>query len=389
MFVHEICGSWMDHPFWKTSFMLESHKDLLTLQKSNIREVWIDPAKGRDVSQVNASHQNLAESSEVLVEMEAEEISSTPSVPRKATFFDELDRARRIHVRSRGVVNSLLAECRMGLPPNLEEAEGLVEEISNSVLRNSDALVSLLHHKPRSSYPYLHAVSVSALMVALAKQMDFDASMLRRAGLAGLLLDAGMALIPPEIVHKQGQLTDEEFATIKTHALLGRDLLFRSGVTDELVLDVCLHHHERADGLGYPDQLHGEMISVHAAMGAICDVYDAVTSERTYHKGWAPNYAIRKMADWQKGQFDRTAFHAFVRSVGLYPSGTLVRLKSGRLGTVIEQNDRSLLSPVVKVIFSIKQNARIEPVLVDLGKTDDSILGAEDPKKWALEDMAV
>src|SRR6185312_2818143 len=100
-------------------------------------------------------------------------------------------------------------------------------------------------------------------------------------------------------------------------------------------LEVCLHHHEKVDGTGYPDRLGGDQISLCAKMGAVCDVYDAITSNRPYKVGWDPAESIRKMTEWSAGHFDQTVFQAFVRSIGIYPVGSLVRLESGRLGIII------------------------------------------------------
>ena len=150
-------------------------------------------------------------------------------------------------------------------------------------------------------------------------------------------------------------------------------------------MDVCLHHHERTDGLGYPDKLSGEALTLFARMGAVCDVYDAITSVRCYKTDWEPAEAIRKMAEWQEGHFDKEVFHAFVKTIGIYPSGTLVKLKSTRLAVVMEQSNSSLVTPIVKIFFSTKSNGYINPEIIDLSKTSDSILNLEDPQKWGFD----
>jgi hypothetical protein len=156
-----------------------------------------------------------------------------------------------------------------------------------------------------------------------------------------------------------------------------------------MVLDVCLHHHEKMDGSGYPKGLKGDAISLFAKMGAVCDVYDAITSNRPYKSGWDPAESLRQMAEWSKGHFDEKVFQAFVKSLGIYPVGSLVRLTSGRLGVVVEQTGKSLTTPFVKVFFSTKSNMRIIPEVVDLSLpgTREKIAGREDPTKWRFSDL--
>jgi hypothetical protein len=117
-------------------------------------------------------------------------------------------------------------------------------------------------------------------------------------------------------------------------------------------------------------------------MGAVCDVYDAITSNRCYKKGWEPAESIRKMAEWRNGHFDEVIFHAFVKTVGIYPTGTLLKLKSGRLGVVTDQTKNSLVKPIVTVFFSIRSNAHILQEIIDLSKSTDSIVSLENPQQW-------
>ena len=158
---------------------------------------------------------------------------------------------------------------------------------------------------------------------------------------------------------------------------------------DPIVLDVCLHHHEKADGSGYPKGLKSDEISLFAKMGAVCDVYDAITSNRPYKSGWDPAESLRKMAEWANGHFDPMVFQAFVKSMGIYPVGSLVRLTSGRIGVVIEQTGKSLTTPSVKVFFSTKSNMRILPQVIDLSRSDvaEKIISRENPAQWNFPDL--
>ena len=155
-----------------------------------------------------------------------------------------------------------------------------------------------------------------------------------------------------------------------------------------VALDVCLHHHEKVNGRGYPKGLVGDEISLFAKMGAVCDVYDAITSNRPYKTGWDPSDSLTKMAAWTKeGHFDERVFQGFVKSIGIYPTGSLVKLQSGRLAVVVEQGRASLLSPVVRVFFSTKSNQPIPMEMLDLGKTVDQIVSRESKSHWGFQNL--
>jgi cyclic di-GMP phosphodiesterase len=383
MFVHEICGSWMEHPFWKKSFELNQPEDLRTLQTCGIQEVWIDTDKGLDVEgEVITSSQ---EEEKKKVEAELNKAATENRVVPRVSVQHEVQRARAVLSKGKAAVTSMFNEVRMGKAISVSDAEPLVDEISDSIARNPEAFLNLARLKDVDNYTYMHSVAVCGLMIALGKQLGLTGRDLKDAGIAGLMHDVGKALIPNEVLNKPGKLTDEEFEIIKAHPRKGWEILNIAEGANDVALDVCLHHHERVDGTGYPERISGEKLTLFARMGAVCDVYDALTSNRCYKNGWEPADTIRKMAEWRNGHFDERIFQAFVKTIGIYPSGTLVRLKSGRLAIVIEQTEKSLLTPVVKSFFSTKSNEPFLPEMIDLSKSQESIVSAEDPAKWGFD----
>jgi len=387
MHLKEFCGSWTDHPFWRTGFLVTDPKDIKAILASSVREVWIDSEKGVDVPSGVAAESEAQ--SDVQVEEQLQQESNQKRELSPVSVSVELQRAAKICAQSKQAVISMFQEARMGKAVDTGEARHLVEEISDSVARNPGALISLARLKTADDYTYMHSVAVCAMMVGLAKQLGLDEEQTRLAGMAGLMHDLGKALMPMEVLNKPGKLTEVEFNIIKTHPVEGHRLLLTSRDVHHVVLDVCLHHHEKTDGSGYPEGLKDEEISLFAKMGAVCDVYDAITSDRPYKLGWDPAESLRKMAEWAKGHFDTRVFHAFVKSLGIYPIGSLVKLTSGRLGVVVEQTGKSLTAPVVKVFFSTKSNMRIVPELVDLSQplATETIVSREDPAKWRFADI--
>jgi putative nucleotidyltransferase with HDIG domain len=386
MHVKEFCGSWMEHPFWRSAFVI-SEKDVEAVRASSIKEVWIDSAKGRDVASGEVAVSVAESEAQVDAELSVAAIKERERPPVPVAL--ELARASKICSQSKRAVNSMFQEARLGKAVNTASAQKLVEEISASVSCNPNALISLARLKTADDYTYMHSVAVCALMIALAKQLGLDAATTRSVGIAGLLHDLGKACVPAQVLNKPGKLTPEEFDVIKRHPEEGRKLLDASSGVDDIVLDVVLHHHEKTDGSGYPGSLKDDGISLFAKMGAVCDVYDAITSNRPYKAGWDPAESLRKMAEWAKGHFDQAVFQAFVKSVGIYPIGSLVKLNSGRLGIVVEQGEKSLLTPRIKVFYSTRADARIQPELVDLarGGCPESIASREDPARWNFTDL--
>lgn len=383
MFVQEICGSWMDHPFWKKSFSLSKAEDLHTLQTCGISEVWIDTSKGLDVDEAIPALATSLEEEQKRIEAELIRVADDIPPPlNKTSIQQEAQKARAILAQGKAAVTSMFHEVRMGNAIKFSDAEPLVDEISNSIARHPETFLNLARLKDADNYTYLHSVAVSGLMIALGKQLGLTGQDLKDAGLAGLMHDVGKAMIPDDILNKPGKLTDEEFDIIKSHPRMGWEVLNVAEGANPVALDACLHHHERIDGKGYPDALSGDQITLFSRMAAICDVYDALTSNRCYKNGWEPAETIRKMAEWRAGHFDEKIFHAFVKTIGIYPSGTLVRLKSGKLAIVIEQSEKGLLTPVVRIFFSTKSNEPVMPEIVDLSKSQEEIANVESPEKW-------
>jgi HD-GYP domain-containing protein (c-di-GMP phosphodiesterase class II) len=387
MHLKEFCGSWMEHPFWRTGFVVSDPKDINLILASSIKEVWIDSSKGLDVP-VGQVVMSEAESD---AQVEAELLKAVGGKREIAPVSTavEFERAAKICLQSKKAVISMFEEARMGKSVDTAGAKKLVEEISDSISRNPGALISLARLKTVDDYTYMHSVAVCAMMVGLAKQLSLDEEQTRLAGMAGLLHDLGKALMPMDVLNKPGKLTEAEFKVIKTHPVEGHRMLLKGHDVDPSVLDVCLHHHEKMDGSGYPKGLKGDQISLFAKMGAVCDVYDAITSNRPYKSGWDPAESLRKMAEWTNGHFDPKIFQGFVKSLGIYPIGSLVKLTSGRLGVVVSQTGKSLTTPMVKVFYSTKSSMRILPEVIDLSYagTTEKILNREDPAIWRFADL--
>ncbi|RAM62177.1 phosphodiesterase [Herbaspirillum rubrisubalbicans] len=372
------CGfeaAWLDHPFWKNKFLLKNESELKQAHESGIAYCWIDPTRGLDV----AERDSAQEQDESPASIEPEPLPEPPEPGIDIALLD----AAALRENAKKATMAMFSAARMGKVLDMDRCVSVVEEIAGSVVQSPNGLLSVLRLKLADEYTYLHSVAVCALMVALGRTLGLDETACREAGLGGFLHDVGKAFLPQEVLNKPGRLTDEEFSQIKKHPELGYKYLSLDPNVPDYARDVCLHHHEKMDGSGYPESLRAGSISLYSRMAAICDVYDALTSDRPYKRAWDPAEAISSMATWT-GHFDRAMFLAFVKTLGIYPVGSIVKLESGRSGFVIRQNAQDLTRPVLKV-FRYNDNMEMSDTeILDLMATPEAdTIVARGGEEWA------
>lgn len=374
MYVHDLGVSWRAHAFLLPRFRIDSAATLQAVRACT-QAVLIDTDKGLDVAPPPAERP---------VPAVAE--SEPPAAPRIHVSLDEeLQVARKLLREARNSVRLTMQDARTGSISTIPHMRELAQRMMESTSRHAGALLSLAGLKTKDDYTFSHCVAVGAFMIALGKQLGLDDDELREAGTAGLLHDVGKSRIPDAVLNKPGRLTEAEFDIVRGHPLLGYRMLLDAGYEDSQALEVVLHHHERLDGQGYPDKLDGERVTRLARMGAVVDVYDAVTSERCYHKAMPPTAALQMLLSNAGNHFDGEIVRAFVKTVGIYPNRSLVRLKSGRLAVVLEQHPGNTATPTVKVFFSARSNEPILPCVLHLAQGTDAIASFEDPATWKLD----
>lgn len=388
MYIQKLGGSWIQHPFVRSSFLLTEPNDIKRIKEAGIKELWIDDEKGEITKTAEPSDSSQKTDSPTAQQTVANKTHAEIKASNASSSIEnEIERARKLCQDAKPQIMSMFNDIRLGKAIDPKTTLPLVGEIDSLVQRNSAAILSVARLKTHDDYTYMHSVAVCALMLSLANQMGLDKEQTRLAGIGGLMHDLGKAAMPLEILNKPGKLTDAEYLVMKKHTIVGAKILQDSGAEPE-VIDIALNHHEKINGTGYPNQLPAEKISLLARMAAICDVYDAVTSERAYKKPWEPANTIREMAKWE-GHFDKQIFNSFVKSVGIYPIGSLVRLTSQRLAVVVEPGTESLLKPKVKVFFSTRSNAPIPIQIIDLSAKNckESIEGPEEPAEWDFKSL--
>lgn len=361
----------MAHPFWRSRFLLDRPADVAQLRASEIAAVVIDLSRGIGLDR--------AESAGAPPPPPPDPAWSQDRPP--AVLKAEREQARKAIEHARDAARDIYDRAGNGLPIDAGAVAPIVAEIADCVARNPAMFLDMARLKSRDEYTYLHSVSVCGLMVNLAREIGLDDESARAMGLAGLLHDVGKTSVPAEVLNKPGRLDDAEFALIKRHPEQGHALLLGGEGINQEALDVALMHHEKLDGSGYPFGLKGEAISLAARMGAICDVYDALTSDRVYKDRWTPLKAVTEMHGWA-GHFDPRLLFAFFRSVGVAPTGYLVRMASGRLGVALPDGMHGRRSKIRAFYSTVtRRPVPLEDIFRGLS---DRALGPEDPADWGF-----
>jgi len=355
MYIHDLDCGWMDHPFMKNRFLITDPLVIQRIIQYKINHLYIDTSRGRDVADAPTA---MEVSNSLQETMEA--ISSTNGATKKpgsilhTSATEERGRAQIAFTEANAQIRSVMEDVRLGRQVALESITPVTEEIAASVFRNPHALISISRIKTKDEYTFMHSVSVTALMIAFARSLKMGEKTIKEIAKGALLHDIGKIIVPIEILNKPGRLTDDEFDIMRSHVVKsGEQLMATTGITST-ALDAVTMHHERIDGSGYPLGLKGDEISLIGQMSAIVDVYDALTSVRVYKDAWEPSFTLKKMLEWSPSHFSSELVQKFIRCLGIYPVGSLVELKSGLVGLVIEQHE-DLLRPTLRIIYDSKK----------------------------------
>ncbi len=384
MFVHKFEGGWFDHPFWKAKFLVEDADKLAAIKDSRLRGVVIDTSKGKDVAPTHnpasapapalasgasspASPPASAASSRVrsIRQRTAAQLDSNQPVSLAA----EVETAARIADQARERLGKTFIDARLGKALDVRKVEPVVSDILASVRRNPQAFSGLMRCKLKNEDIFRHALSVSALMVALADRMRLTGGEVHNCGLAGLLLDIGVNYLPPAVDAWAGGRGQKD-PRWEAHVLLGYRALQNDDALPQAVLDACLFHHERMDGGGYPQRRAGDDIPLVARMAAICDSFEFLLAGTAGRAPLDPAAAVAELRA-QTGAFDEEILHLFIETVGLYPVGAFVELTSRKLAMVIDENRKDPMRPVVQAFYSLETRERILPHRIALAEAKD------------------
>jgi HD-GYP domain-containing protein (c-di-GMP phosphodiesterase class II) len=351
MVVQKMDRSWMEHPFLINKKKITSETQVDALRAYGIHEVYIDTDEGSDV-------ESFAPPTE-LTDLPG---PMTEEVPLR----EELQYAETTQREAQNVVQVVMQDVRLGKNIESEKVGRVVGAMIDSIFRNADALSSLTRLKGYDEYTFVHSVNVCVLCLTLGRRLAYSRSDLEMLGIGALLHDTGKVKISSATLNKPGRLDDEEMAEMKRHPLYSVEVLESTDGIPEEAKQVALQHHERWNGGGYPFGLREEEIGRFGQVAALCDVYDAMTSDRCYAKGMPPHEGIRKIHEWAGMHFPPDIVQGFIRSMGIYPVGTVVQLDTREIGVVTAVNREKILRPRLTLLFRDLGTRLRNPVDVDL-----------------------
>lgn len=383
MLVEKLDRSWLDTPFFRHKMTITSHQQIAQLKACGVRTLIVS-LDGGEIADTPEVEPNIAADA-VLSSME-----DTTSVPSIVPFEEELPVARQVYQAAKTIVQNAMHDTRLGRAINMDEVNRVVSEMTESVFRNPDALTSLSRLKQFDEYTFYHSVNTSLLAMSLGRDLGFERRTLHEIGVGTLLHDIGKTKVPIEILNKPGRFEPHEMEIMKQHVLRGVEVLSTTTGLGDSYVRPALEHHERVDGTGYPYRRVRDQLSQFGLMAAVVDIYDAITSDRCYHKGRVAHEALQFLYRLSlEGHLDATLVQRFIRVVGVYPVGSVVELNTGETGIVQQINHHAPLEPTVLIIKSAGNTLLSNPRELDLATQIETphrtIAAILDPKQAGID----
>ncbi len=349
------------------------------LVAAGIEEVEIDPDK--------TLHDEQQTENPTPADIEGEPAVFDPTKPQ-VSFNSEINKAQTLYNEAKQLQSKAFQDIKDGKRINVEPFKEVANGFIDSVFRNQDALACITRIREKDAYLLEHSVNVSVLMTIFAKHLGIERDIIHELASGALLHDIGKIKVPDHILNKPGKLTEAEFNEVKQHAKYSHEILLEAGLS-EIAVEIAGFHHERLDGSGYPFALQGEQLSQYVRMISIVDVYDALTAKRVYKDGMNPINAFKILRNDCPHGFDLDLVNKFIKCVGVHPVGTLVKLKSEKLGIVAKSNFDAPLKPVVKVFYSAKHRHYTEVKDIDLAssKVNDELEASIKPEEFNIDLM--
>lgn len=364
MYVCDLDRPWVESSFLFQGFEITVDEELVKL-KQECSFVYIDTEKSSGYQPLpqtssSISHQGLEFVDTVI--MDANDIYDE-------SFERDLGKAKTLHNKTKDYIDGVFNVLRKGGQVDIESTKGIVSELVEQVMNNPDAMVWLSQLKDKDEYTAIHSVNVCILSLTFGRSLGLTEAELNTLGMGALLFDIGKSSIPNEILKKTDLLNENEFLLMKAHAFLGYAMLEEKNNLSKEVLEIILNHHERLNGMGYPNCRRGDEISKLTRIVSIVDVFDAITSDRCYKDAFQPQHALNELYNMAPDELDQALIEAFIKCIGIYPVGSIVELNTGHTGVVVKLNEQNKLKPLVGLVLNRKREPYEKIKFINLSST--------------------
>lgn len=344
----------------KTQGLVRTANAIAKLADKGVMRVTVDLDKSKLSEDITSEHPPVDEQKE-----------QAPATQVNPVHFDkEISKASALYQEAKQLQVQAFDNMKAGKPIDTTAMKEVADGFIDSVFRNQDALACMTRMRIKDEYLMEHSINVAIIMSIFAKHLNLERSVIQDLATGALLHDLGKIGIPDTVLHKQGKLTSKEFNQIQQHVNLGFNVLTKSGDLSETSLEVVQDHHERLDGSGYPNGKKEEQLSIYARMIAIVDTYDAITADRCYQNARTPVSAFKILRSESGTSFDGELVSEFIKCMGIHPVGTLVKMKSNKLGIVVRSNPVNPIAPTVNIFYSVANKCYIESKTIDLSASN-------------------
>jgi len=397
MYIDELDRPWLETPFLFQGFPLYEEEELLQLQQY-CEFVYVYDNADEVAKHISQSRHHLPPA----------DLSPPPPPPQFPTakinikpepkpkgqfpkqdhhhFLNELRTIKKTYNQTHRYIIQVLKDVRIGNNIDVDSAKSIAADITDSILQNENALVLLSQLKQHDEYTIRHSINVCILALLFAKYIGLEKGQLRDLGVGALLHDIGKMSLPKSILNKPGPLTESEFKKVQQHPECGYLILEHYHALPTAALEAVRSHHERIDGSGYPHGLLEKQISLFPLIVSIVDVYDAITTNRSYHSGISPHEALKLMYENEMGAYPKTLMDTFIQCLSIFPIGSIVQLDNDEIGIVVTVNRNKHLFPIVLLVLDAKRRPYYPRLLCNLETMNE--LGTPIKIKRILESNA-
>jgi HD-GYP domain-containing protein (c-di-GMP phosphodiesterase class II) len=382
MFVTEMDISWLKSPFLLHRRAIKSENDIALLRQAGVRVVGIDLSKSQWQESPEASSKNAQQDEAASEAVQAQAQESKPeqsqSIPEPALnahsldhpsvpLEEELNRAVILKEQASESFKQLSEQVKTNQAIDKQELYPVIDDTISSLLRNSQAMLTLMHLKRYDEKLFSHSFSVMTLALTLGIKMELKETELQDLGMASLLHDIGWAQLPLNLFGKGKKYTDNELKVVYQHQKIASVIIGKSNSDNQDILKIMDNHHERLDGSGYPKGLKAEQIDTLSRILMLTDYYDENIHGLLDRPGLIPSETLRLMyKEAAQKKLDMTMVEHLIKLLGIYPIMSAVELSSGEKALVIEVNREKPLVPVVKIMYLSNGNALANPLVINL-----------------------